>query len=139
MIKKNNQAKSHFAYKHDEIELTEVGQFLRDVFPQLTVKVEWYVVFNKEGKYDHIRQFIPKGWDSYMKYRWPDIIILKDNKLLCCIEIDGVIHKKKLSNTLNRNDQYKNAGIDLIVADKLEIKTSLFDYIYKKIEEKING
>ena len=48
---KNNQAKSFFSYKNDDVELVDIGQFLRET-TDYRVEREWYILFNKmTGEY----------------------------------------------------------------------------------------
>ena len=48
---KNNQAKSFFSYKNDDVELVDIGQFLRET-TNYRVEREWYILFNKmTGEY----------------------------------------------------------------------------------------
>ena len=46
MKAKNNQAKSYFSYKNDDVELVELGQFLRET-TKYRVEREWYIIFNQ--------------------------------------------------------------------------------------------
>ena len=43
---KNNQAKSFFSYKNDDVELVDIGQFLRET-TKYRVEREWYILFDK--------------------------------------------------------------------------------------------
>ena len=139
---KNNQAESHFSYKNDDVDLTEVGQFLRDTF-KYRVEREWFIVFDKRK--DHQFQnavyceTIPNRakWD----FKNPDLILIdkKTNKLILVIEIDGSVHDKKFLETEQRNEKYFMAGIPLLVINKLEITTTIFDLIYKKVSEIIGN
>jgi len=139
MNKKNNQAKSYFSYKNDDIELVEIAQFIRDI-TNYRVEREWYIVFDK-----HIGHYL--GYTSNIKIeninkiRNPDIIIIdkKTNKLLLVIEIDGGVHDKKIEDTERRNKDYELAGIPLAVINKLEIETTIFDLLDKIIQEKLGG
>ena len=40
---KNNQAKSFFSYKNDDVELVDIGQFLRET-TDYRVEREWYIL-----------------------------------------------------------------------------------------------
>ena len=44
---KNNQAKSFFSYKNDDVELVDIGQFLRET-TDYRVDPEGYILFNKK-------------------------------------------------------------------------------------------
>ena len=45
------------------------------------------------------------------------------------------MHDKKFSNTEQRNEEYFLAGLPLLVISKLEIETTIFDLVDKKIRE----
>lgn len=136
MIKaKNNQAQSHFSYKNDDVELVEVSQFLRDTTPY-KVEREWYIFFNKmTGEYLGYKDNVPNYCIN--KIRNPDILLIdkKTNKLLLVIEIDGGIHERKFFETENRNQDYFLAGLPLLVISKLDIETTIFDLVNRKVGE----
>ena len=143
MSQKYNQAKRKFAIKNDTGELVELGQFLRDAFKGiLSIKREWFVLFDENGKYMRTQETLPYGVKP--KYRTPDLIIFKKTertnssvimeKPLFCLEDDGSIHHVHVEDTLNRNEDYKNAEIDLVIVDKPNIKVSIFDEAFSKCE-----
>ena len=74
------------------------------------------------------------------KIRNPDLILIdkKTNKLILVIEIDGGIHDKKFFDTEKRNEEYFFAGVPLLIISKLDIETTIFDLVYKKVSEKLN-
>ncbi len=134
---KNNQSKSHFSYKNDDVDLVEVGQFIRDTF-KYRVEREWYVIFDKWSMtYMGFSDHIPTGFVN--KIRNPDLMIIKDKKIKLIVEIDGGIHDKKFLDTEKRNEEYFLAGLPLLVIDKSEIETTIFDLVYKKVSEKIGN
>ena len=134
---KNNQTKAHFSYKNDDVDLVEVGQFLRDTF-NYRVEREWYIVFDKwSGTYKGFTASTVIGFAH--KIRNPDLMIIKNNKIKLIIEIDGGIHDKKFLDTEKRNEEYFLAGLPLLVIDKSEIETTIFDLVYKKVSEKIGN
>ncbi len=146
-MKKNNQAKSYFSYKADEPELVEISQFIRDI-TDYRVEHDWYVILETlTGEYiDYTDKVVNNIANSdnelngrKYKFRWSDILIIdkKTNKLKLIVEIDGGIHDVKIKNTNIRNDDYTNAGLPFVVIDKHEIETTIFDLVYKKIEEKL--
>jgi len=124
---------SNYTFKNDEVELTELGQFIRDVFPKYRVEVEWYILYDKiTRKYMGYTKTIPI--DSRYGFRNPDIMIIdkKTNKLLTCFELDGGIHTKTMfSDTKERNDLYEELKVPLIVCTKAEINKSIFDEVHK--------
>jgi len=124
---------SNFTYKNDEVELVELGQFIRDVFPKYKVEVEWYVLYDKiTREYMGYRKTIPI--DYRYGFRNPDIMIIdkKSKKLLTCIELDGGIHTKTIfSDTKERNDLYEELKVPLIIITKAGIDKSVFDDIHK--------
>lgn len=135
---KHNQAKSFFSYKNDDMDLVELGQFLRDT-TGYRVEREWYVVFDKrDGNTGSVYcKNIPDKvrWD----FRNPDLILIdkKTGKLILIIELDGAIHEKKWLDTQQRNEQYFIAGLPFITLSPLEIKTNIFDLVTKKIGDKL--
>jgi len=135
---KNNQAKNYFSYKNDDVDLVEVGQFLRDAF-KYNVEREWYIAFDKlDGRCLGFTKTISES--SGYKIRNPDLILIdKKGRLKLVIEIDGGIHDKKFLETEKRNEDYFMAGLPLLVISKLEITTSIFDLVYKKVSEKLGN
>lgn len=131
-MRKYNQLVKSKAYKNDILELTELGQFLRDVFPTLSFKVEWFVLFDREGQFVRITD---KGIPPGMKSRHPDIMILKNNKLVACLEVDGRIHDIHVADTMKRDEDYKTAGIPLIVINKQHMQTNMFDIAHREVSK----
>ena len=132
---KNNQAKSFFSYKNDDIELVEIGQFLRET-QNYRVEREWYVLFDKmSGKYLGYKETF--DGDKTISPRNPDLLLIdkKTKHLVLVIEIDGGVHDTKFYDTEERNDQYESAGISLLVISKLEIETTIIDLVNKKVSE----
>lgn len=133
---KNNQSVRHFSYKNDTMNLVELGQFLRET-TNCRVEREWWIVFDKrEGHsgayyYKNIDRKIWKG------SRHPDLILIdkKTGIIKLIIELDGDIHRVKEFDTEQRNEDYKNAGIPLLVINQWEIDTTIFDYVTRKIKE----
>ena len=128
---------NNFTYKNDEVELTELGQFIRDVFPNVLVNVEWYILYSKTtAKYMGYTKTIPI--DCPYKFRNPDIMIInkKTKKLITCLELDGGIHTKTIfSDTKERNDLYDTLNVPLVVITKAEITTSVFDKVHKELSK----
>ena len=132
---KNNQAKSFFSYKNDDVELVDIGQFLRDT-TKYRVEREWYILFNKmTGEYVSYQE----TFNGNIKYkpRNPDLILIdkKTNKIVLIIEIDGGVHDKKFADTEERNEEYVMARLPLLTINKLEIETTIFDLVDKKVRE----
>lgn len=132
---KNNQAKSFFSYKNDDVELVDIGQFLRDT-TKYRVEREWYILFNKmTGEYVSYQE----TFNGNIKYkpRNPDLILIdkKTNKIVLIIEIDGGVHDKKFADTEERNEEYIMARLPLLTINKLEIETTIFDLVDKKVRE----
>ena len=71
--------------------------------------------------------------------RNPDLILIdkETKKLKLVIEIDGGVHDTKWLDTQKRNEEYFIAGIPLLVIDKSEVETNLFDLVNKKVREHI--
>ena len=132
---KNNQAKSFFSYKNDDVELVDIGQFLRET-TNYRVEREWYILFDKmTGEYMGYQE----TFNGNLKYkpRNPDLILIdkKTKKIKLIVEIDGGVHDKKFANTEQRNEEYFLAGLPLLVISKLEIETTIFDLVDRKIRE----
>ena len=132
---KNNQAKSFFSYKNDDVELVDIGQFLRET-TDYRVERELYILFNKmTGDYVGYQETF-NGNTKY-KPRNPDLILIDKNtkKIVLIIEIDGGVHDTKISNTEDRNEEYIMANLPLLTINKLEIETTIFDLVDKKVRE----
>ena len=132
---KNNQAKSFFSYKNDDVELVDIGQFLRET-TDYRVEREWYILFDKmTGEYMGYQE----TFNGNLKYkpRNPDLILIdkKTKKIILIVEIDGGVHDKKFANTEQRNEEYFLSGLPLLVISKLEIETTIFDLVDRKIRE----
>ncbi len=132
---KNNQAKSFFSYKNDDVELVDIGQFLRET-TDYRVEREWYVLFDKmTGEYMGYQE----TFNGNLKYkpRNPDLMLIdkKTKKIILIVEIDGGVHDKKFASTEQRNEEYFFAGLPLLVISKLEIETTIFDLVDRKIRE----
>jgi len=133
--KKNNQAKDFFSFKDDDFDLVELGQFIRDT-TKYRVEREWHILFNSNsGNFMGYYKTIPEN----PKYnsRNPDLILInkKTKGIELIIELDGDIHRIKETDTDERNEQYEKAGIPLLVINKWEMNTSIYDYVNKKLEE----
>lgn len=133
---KHNNAKNHFSYKNDTPTLVELGQFLRDTTPY-RVEREWYVMFGKEsGNYIGFSKTF--NGNPFYKPRNPDLILIdkKTNQLILVIEVDGEIHRVKEMDTEERNEDYANANIKMLIVNTWELKhTSIYDYVTQKLSE----
>lgn len=139
-MKKHNQAKQHFGYKNDTSELVELGQFIREAFPNVRVEREWCVFYDQFDRYIGVGKNMPEG--RICKFKTPDLMLIdkKTNKLLCCVELDGSVHDTMgFGDTMDRDELYKTLGIDLIVVNKSTIEVSMFDDAYGKIERVLEG
>lgn len=128
---------SNYTYKNDEIELVELGQFIRDVFPQYTVNVDWFIVYEKIADiYIGYKETISKNYVNPCKR--PDIMIIdkKTKKIITLLELDGGIHTKTMfSDTEERNKLYKRLQLPCIVITKAEITTSVFDKVHQELSK----
>lgn len=137
---KTKKKSSYFSYKNDDVDLVELGQFLRET-TGYRVEREWHILFVKYngtyGTYFAYTKTVPDN--PIYKSRNPDLILIdiKTGELKLVIEIDGSVHDHKLVDTEKRNEQYKKAGIPLLVINKLEIDTTIFDYVTRKIQERL--
>lgn len=134
-LKKYNQAKSFFSYKNDEIDLVELGQFIRDT-TKYRVEREWYIIFDRmTGKYlGYSKTF---NGNVHRHPRNPDLILIdkKTNKLVLVIEIDGEVHDVHFRDTEDRNDEYEFAGVPLLPIRTIEVETTIYDLVTKRMEE----
>jgi len=71
---------------------------------------------------------------TYRKVSRLKKIITKGNSN-CKIEIDGGVHDKKFADTEERNEEYIMARLPLLTINKLEIETTIFDLVDKKVRE----
>lgn len=134
MSKKNNQAKQHFSYKNDEQELVELCQFIRDVFPNITVEREWCIFYDRDDNYLGFGKTMNEG--RITRFRTPDVMLIRDDKLIGCLELDGKVHQEAgFGDTLERNELYERLGIKLKVITKSQISVSIFDEAYKLVSE----
>lgn len=134
MSKKNNQAKQHFSYKNDEQELVDLCQFIREVFPDITVEREWCIFYDRDENYLGFGKTMNEG--RITRFRTPDVMIIKDKKLVGCLELDGKVHDEAgFGDTIERNELYARLKIPLKVITKSQISISIFDDAYKKVSE----
>jgi hypothetical protein len=134
-IGENHKLIMQYTQKNDLVELTEIGQFLRDSFPNVIVRIEWAILYNGNDEYKGYSKLVYT--ESEYKFRTPDIMLInkKTKKLLGCIEIDGSIHTVHLDDTWARNQIYTDLGINLKVVTKETLETSIFDAVYKYATE----
>lgn len=139
-MKRYKQTKKYLGGKHDDKELVEIGQFIRNAFPGYTVKRDWFVVFDSEDRYIRSQETQPM-YDR--NYRHPDLMVFPNKykksvviheRPLIVHEIDGSVHDVKVEDTDKRNKQYENAELPLTVTNKRDITVSVFDDTYNKIE-----
>src|SRR5690242_28870 len=114
----------------DFVELVELGQLIRENFPNVKVQREWYIIFAPDGSYLRVQEQMPRG----CKYRHPDIMVFEKlegnrmGRLICCIEVDGSVHDgKALSETIKRNEEYAEAKVPLCVITKSLSERNIFD------------
>lgn len=134
MSKRNNQAKQHFSYKRDEEELVELCQFIREAFPGITIEREWCIFYDRNDNYLGFGKTMEEG--RITRFRTPDVMIIRNNKLVGCLELDGKVHEESgFGDTLERNELYEKLRVPLKVITKSQIKISIFDDAYKKVSE----
>ena len=128
---------SNYTYKNDEVELVELGQFIRDVFPGYIVNVDWFIVYERIAEtYIGYKETISKNYFNPCKR--PDIMIIdsKTKKIITLLELDGGIHTKTMfSDTEERNKLYKKLQLPLIVITKDEITTSVYDKVHQELSK----
>jgi len=104
---------------------------------------EWYVGFNKlDGRVERILREV--GHDTAKEYWWrnPDLLCIDKRRGLIIIEIDGSIHDRELAKTERRNEQYKQAGVHLIVLNIRDIKAKgikLTDQLNWEMKKLLSG
>lgn len=133
---KNNQAKRHFSYKNDTMNLVELGQFLRETI-DYRVEREWQILLDRNNG-SFIGCYKQTVKSPLYKMRNPDLALIdkKTNKLILVIELDGDIHRVKEMDTEQRNDDYKKAGIPMIIINQWEIDTTIFDCVTKELNQR---
>ena len=131
--------KSNFFYKDDRPELIDIANFIRSMFPQVKVKIELFAFFNEDGTFDRFSKKVMNG--NTQRYRHPDLTLFVNKKFLCCVEIDGRVHDVKIDDTDKRNKEYADAGVDLLVVNKAEVKlnnTNIFEFIEAELSKRLN-
>ena len=106
----------------DIYQLIKLGKYIRKRW-HLEFRREWYVGFNKlDGRVEVIVREV-KSTDA-TRYHWrnPDLLCLDKRRGLIIIEVDGAVHDREVTKTERRNQQYKQAGIHLIIINVREIK-----------------
>ena len=127
----------NFVSKADDREIAEVCNFIHDVFKLKTIN-QGFVHFDDEWRYVKVSKVV-RDDEMPVKIRCPDITVLKDGKPLCFIEIDGSIHDYHVWETEARNSIYRDAGLDLIVANKSELeldRRTVIDFVHAELEKR---
>jgi hypothetical protein len=97
-------------------------------------KREWYVGFDKmDGRVQRITEFVTKEGCEQFAWRNPDLLCIHKQRGLVIIEVDGSVHDRQGAKTDRRNEQYRKAGVHLIIINLREIKNS-----GKSIEEDLD-
>lgn len=99
------------------------------------IKREWYLCFKDEKLIKYAESLTKDDVKEY-KVRNPDLLLWHKKFGLLIIEVDGAVHDRKVSKTLERNDQYRKAGIKFIVinlADLKELKKNINDYVDEEL------
>ncbi len=133
------KSRKHIKQYDDRGELIDIANFIRSAFPGIKVRIEHFIFFDEDGKFERVGKVVHEGITQ--KFRNPDLMLHKDGNLLCCVEIDGGVHDYYVEKTERRNDDYKNASIDLVVANKEEIrlaKSNVFEFLEREISQRLN-
>ena len=120
--------------------LIGVRQYLFKRYKIRWVKREWYLLFNPAGKLFKFAESVTKEEAEQYKIKNPDIIFWHKKTGLVIVEVDGAVHDRKVSKTLERNELYENAGIKFFVinlADAKELKLTIEDCIDIAMEKLI--
>jgi len=99
------------------------------------IKREWYLCFEDEHLIKWTENPTKEDVKQY-KIRNPDLLLWSKKFGLLVIEVDGAVHDRKVSKTLERNDQYRKANIKFIVANLADLKfqkQNINDYIDEQI------
>lgn len=107
---------------NDTTILVALKRFIREEF-NLEFKREWYVGFDKEyGNVCRISESVGKQELSRFKWKNPDLMCVSNQFGVIIIELDGAVHDRKISKTIERNVLFRGAGIKLIVLNIADIK-----------------
>lgn len=128
--------------KKDIDDLIPIAQWIykKYSYANVTVRREWFFLFDRETyKLVRIQETVTEGEAKYFQVRCPDLAIFdKKGRLLFIVEIDGDVHRRKLSKTWDRNADYEFAQVRLIVLSKevhgQEPCDAWFAYLEKEIE-----
>lgn len=141
MQKKHNQALRRYAYKNDDQDLINIANCIREKFPNVSIKREWYIVFDSQCNFVMAQKNVPVAGI----YRCPDLMIFDSKyideketireKPILAFELDGGVHDVKWNKTQFRNKQYSDAKVPLVVTNKGEINTSIYDDALLKVSE----
>lgn len=113
--------------------LISIANYIRKRW-HIDFKREWYVGFSKmDGGVQRICETVNRSGCEEFTWRNPDLLNLHKQRGLVIIEVDGAVHDREVSKTDRRNEQYRQAGIYLIVLNLREIKNS-----EKSLEEVID-
>ena len=118
--------------------LVAVKRYLFKRYKIRWIKIEWYLLFDKEKERFHkwcegvtkveAKEFIVKNPDIIMWYKTCGLIV---------IEVDGAVHDRKVAKTVERNRLYRDAHLKLIVinlADLKEYNKTIEEYLDQELE-----
>ena len=121
--------------------LVAVKRYLFKRYKIRWIKIEWYLLFDKEKEKLHKwTETVSKEDATNYIVKNPDIMFWYKTCGLVIIEVDGAVHDRKVAKTVERNRLYRDANLKLIVinlADIKERKMSIEDYVDIELERYI--
>jgi hypothetical protein len=119
--------------------LVNVKRYLFRKWKIRWIKIEWYLLFDKEKERIHKwTDVVTKEEATNYIVKNPDIMLWYKTCGLVIIEVDGAVHDRKVAKTVERNRLYREAGLKLIVvnlADMKERKKSIEDYLDEELSK----
>jgi len=135
----SNFGKSKQITANDTELLIDIRQWILKEYG-INARREWYIGFNPQGNVDFITETVDRhtAFRYRGRIRCPDLHFIHKRYGLFVIEVDGEIHNLKVEKTNERNYQYEQAGIKLIVVNLSELRTqglSIAAYLNKRFDQ----
>jgi len=138
-MKSNQWGRKRQLTANDTELLIEIRQWILQTYG-INARREWYIGFNTKGGVDFVNETVDRK--TAFKYRGrircPDLHFLHKRYGLFVIEVDGEIHDLKYTKTQERNYQYEQAGIKLIVINLASLKLdglTIRAYLNKRFDQ----
>ena len=127
-MNKNTQIKNKMIRSHpktDREKLAGLERFIHKEYPDLTVLLEWYLLFVKgEDKFENLYAEITKEMTQTFTISNPDLVLVTTDEMVV-VELDGGIHDVKTEKTNSRNKRYELNHIPYIVINEADLKFRL--------------